>query len=227
MDFDKIKVQLQSHNIRQHKTLFFKEIKDGISRGSLAFATKGCSKFYINGITIDEHNPDKKEKYKNNKRSWHNLLKYLLTKQRKIFCFDMFNLMKEEIPRCMEIHNYCRIRCDKLIPTVENILNFSCQRDCVRQANILESKKDELSRLAKFGSWTPKKNEKCEYLPKGEKTYRMCVVKGVENKSKKLVVTVEYLIEGNTTAKAEVNFPSKDLKRCGEELTARMDCNLS
>jgi hypothetical protein len=226
MDYDKIKVQMQSHTIRQHKTLFRKTITDGLSRGTLAFASRGNTKFYLNGITIDEHKPDRKEKYKNNKRSWHSLMKTLRTRQRKIYCYGLFSLMKEEIPRCMEIHNYCRIRCDKLIPTVENILNYSCQRDCVRTANILENKRDELAKLAGIGGWKPKKGEKCDFLPKGETIYRMGLIKEVENKGNKTVVTVDYLEAGSSTIKAQVNFPTKDLQRCGEALSSRTDCML-
>ena len=226
MNYDHIKVEMQSHRIRQHKTIFNKKIKNGLARGTLAFASKGNTWFYLNGISVDEHNPDKKEKYKNNKRSWHSILKTLRTKQRKIYCYGLFSLMKDEIPRCMEVHNYCRVRCDKMIPTVENILNFSCQRDCVRTANVLESKNNGLALLKKEGAWVPKKGEKCDFLPPGEKNYRMGVIKEVENKSKSITVKVQYLIEGTNTAQAQVEFPSDSLKRCGEALTARLDCKL-
>jgi len=215
---------MQSHKIRHHKTLFHREVKNGLSRGSLAFASNGNTKFYLNGISISEHKPDRKEKFKNNKRSWYDILKYLKRKQRKIYCFGLFNLMQEEIPRCMEIHNYCRIRCDKHIPLVENILNYSCQRDCVRTSNILENKGDGLPKNT--GGWVPKKNEKCDYLPKGEKIYRMCFVKEVQKVGGKTKVHIEYLVDGSMTSKAEVKLPSKNLKRCGEALTARMDCKL-
>lgn len=226
LDYDKIKIKLQSHIIRQHKMLFFKEVLNGLSRGSMGFATRGNSNLYLNGISVDEYKPNRKDKFANNKRSWHSLLKFLRTKQRKIFCNDYFNLMKKEIPRCMEIHNYCRIRCDKLISTVESILNFSCQRDCVRTANTLESKTDELSRLGKRGQWVPKPKEKIDFLPRGETTFRMAFVKSIERKEKKLVVTVEYLVDGKNTSVSEVNFPSNNLKRCGQALTARQDCML-
>jgi len=226
LDYDRIKVQLQSHKIRHHKTLFHREIKDGPSRGSLAFASNGNNKFYISGISIDEYKPDRKGKFKNNKRSWTGLLKHLKQKQRKIYCFGLFNLMQEEMPRCMEIHNYCRIRCDKLVPVSENILNYSCQRDCVRTSNILENKSGEL-KLSKGTGWVPKKGDKCDYLPKGEKVYRMCLVKGVEKRGAKTNVNIEYLIDGSATSKAEVKFPSKSLKKCGEALSARNDCKLN
>ena len=224
MDYDKIKVKIQSHVIREKKTIFFKEIANGLSRGSLAFASRGNSKFYINGINIDEYKPNRKDRYNNNKRSWNKVLRFLSPKQRKIYCNDMFKLLKEEIPRCMQIHTYCRIKCDKVIPPVESILNFSCQRDCVRTANILENKKDELSRLAKIDQWIPKRNQKIDFLPNGEKNYRMGFVREVESKKGKMVIIVEYLIHGNKTAKGQINFPSKNIKQCGEVLTARRDC---
>jgi hypothetical protein len=225
MNYDYIKVRMQSDRIRQHRTIFKTKIKNGLSRGSLAFATRGNNNFFINGISVDEHNPDKKEKFKNNNRSWHSLLKSLRTKQRKIYCYGLFSLMKDEIPRCMEVHNYCRIRCDKMIPTVENILNFSCQRDCVRTANVLENKIG-MKFITKEGEWIPKKGDKCDFQPPGDKNFRMGVVREIENKGNSLMVKVQYIIDGTNSAKAEVKFPSNSLKKCGEALTARLDCML-
>ena len=54
----------------------------------------------------------------------------------------------------------------------------------------------------------------------------MAFVKSIERKEKKLVVTVEYLVDGKNTSVSEVNFPSNNLKRCGQALTARQDCML-
>jgi len=62
---------------------------------------------------------------------------------------------------------------------VENILNYSCQKDCVRSSNILENKKDEMSKLSKSGLWIPKPGDKCDYKPGGENSFRMCVIKNV------------------------------------------------
>jgi len=224
MDYDNIKVSIQPHKIRQHRTLFSKEIR-GLSRGTISFATNGNSKFFINGVNIDEHKPNSKKKYKNNRRSWNSILRQLKYKERKIFCYGIFSNIKDEINRCIEIHNYCRIRCDKIIPTVENILNYSCQKDCVRSSNILENKKDEMSKLSKSGLWIPKPGDKCDYKPGGENSFRMCVIKNV-TKGKKMKISLEYLADGMKSLKAEIKYPNPNdnLKRCGEALTARMDC---
>lgn len=39
-NFDKIKVYIQSGNVRENKLLFNKELK-GVTRGTIGFATKG------------------------------------------------------------------------------------------------------------------------------------------------------------------------------------------
>jgi hypothetical protein len=140
----------------------------------------------------------------------------------------MFNFISSEIQRCVDIRNYCQIRCDQNIPSVENILNYSCSRDCVRRANTKEGKKDkitELARLIKSSGWKPKKNDKCDFLPERESTYRMCVVRKVRRRGHKKIVYIKYMKNSLKYKKAKVEYPSERLKKCGRELTARKDCN--
>ena len=223
LDFNNIKISLQSHKIRTHKIIFEKNLKS-LSRGTLGFATKGNKKFYINGISIDEHKKNNDEKYENNRYSWNDLLRSINKKQRKIYCKELFNYLKDEIERCIEIHNFCQIKCDSYFPRKENILNFSCTRDCVKRANILESNTDKLSELLKNDIWVPKIKEKCDYRLPGENFYRMGIITEITQIGRKTRIRLKYMQDGNNYSKAEIFYPNKNLKRCGEELTARTDC---
>ena len=145
-------------------------------------------------------------------------------KQRKIYCKELFNYLKDEIERCIEIHNFCQIKCDSYFPRKENILNFSCTRDCVKRANILESNTDKLSELLKNDIWVPKIKEKCDYRLPGENFYRMGIITEITQIGRKTRIRLKYMQDGNNYSKAEIFYPNKNLKRCGEELTARTDC---
>ena len=120
------------------------------------------------------------------------ILKTISRKDRILYCRNVYNSIISEIQRCIEIHNYCQLRCDESIPKVENILNYSCSKDCIRTAHLAEGK-NELSRLINMDKWNHKKNDKCDFLPNGKKIYRMCIVKKVRRKGKKKEVKVKNL----------------------------------
>ena len=193
LEFDEIKVLIQNDKIREKKLIFNKKV-EGISRGSLAFATNGNTKFFINGVIVDDYNKYKKELFPDNKRSWNNLMKHLSSKDRKIYCRDIFDNEKEEIQRCIDPHFYCSIRCDELISTVENLLNLSCFNDCVRTSNTELAKKQGQSLKTVMGNhtWIPKQNDKCDYKPNDEEQYRMATIKSVKRKGDDFIVTVSY-----------------------------------
>jgi len=222
LNFQKIKVALQSHTIRRFKTIIkFKHLN--LARGTIAFASAGNQKFYISGVQIDKYSLEK-DKYKHNHRSWGTILKGLKEKERMIYCKELFNSLRFEVTRCVEIHNYCQLRCDKKFSKVENLLNFACQRDCVKMANIVDSKKDALSDLLKKSGWIPKKGEKCDYKPKGEDSYRLCLIKDVVQRGTNKIIVIQYNPDGNAKIKAEIKWPDKNLNQCGSKLTNRMDC---
>ena len=140
-----------------------------------------------------------------------------------MYCKTLYNSISSEIKRCVEINNYCQIRCDEKIPRVENILNFSCARDCVRTSQINQGK-SELSKLISKQKWIPKINEKCDFFPEGEIQYRVGIVKKILNKNNRQILTVKYLEDAFNSEKAELEFPSPRLVKCGEKLKARSDC---
>jgi len=225
LNFDKIKISLQSHKIRKHRTIIKKKIPN-LPRGTLGFATQGNNKFYISGVVISEYNKHNKEKFKNNHYSWNGILKSISKGQRRLFCQRVFNSLREEIERCTEIHNFCQIKCDSWFPRKENILNFSCSRDCAKKANSLESQVDKLGELLKKQKWVPKPKDKCDFKPEGQKFYKMGIIHKVVQRGKKKVVTVKYQTDDFKQAKASVIFPAKNLKKCGLALTARKDCQM-
>jgi len=188
------------------------------------FASTGNKKFYVSGVNIEPFNLNKKYKYKNNHRSWGKILKGLKERERKIYCKNLFNSLRNEVKRCSQIHTYCMIRCDSKISRKENLLNFSCHRDCVRTANILDSKRDALAELLMKQDWKPKKGDKCDFLPSGEVNFRMCKITKVEDKGSKANVTLKYTNDGSKYDVVELVWPNENLKQCGTKLTNRSDC---
>jgi len=225
LEFDQVKMFIQNDKIRENKLIFNKEIL-GLSRGGLGFATNGNSRFFVNGVKVDDYNQFRKEIYPDNKRSWNNLLKHLGIKDRKIYCRDVFDNEKVEVERCMDPHFYCQIRCDEIVPTNENILNFACFNDCVRTSNLeLANKmKNSLKNIVGSHVWTPKKGDKCDYKPKGEEVFRMCTIKSVKKRGEDLYVKLSF--EGDEVGDGvnDLKFPDSSLKKCGEALSKRNDC---
>jgi len=135
----------------------------------------------------------------------------------------MYFLNMDKINQCTEIHRYCKSRCDEHIPYVENILNFSCFRDCVRFSNSLEAKVIEFKR--KLVKWGPKKNDKCDYKPNGAENYRLCVITKVRNKGSTKLIDLKYLDDKNNFVMTQTYYPNDNIKKCGEKLINRSDCN--
>jgi len=134
-NFDQIKVFIQNDKIRENKMVFNREMV-GISRGSVVIANNGNTKFWVSGLTVTDYNVNRKEFYPENRRSWYKILREGSIKDRKIYCRDTFDNDRSEVDRCLEPHFYCQIRCDDKIPIYENVLNFSCFNDCVRNINM-------------------------------------------------------------------------------------------
>lgn len=225
LDFNKLKFYIQNDKIREHKLIFKRQILE-LNKGSLGFATNGNSNFYLNGISIQKNDINKKSEFKDNKRSWQGLLKQLSPKERKIFCRELFDNSSDEVQRCMEIRFYCQIKCDNIIPREENILNFACFNDCIRtsQGNIgfLSKNKKIFSNIL----WNPKSHDKCDFKPHGSNFFRMGVIKKATGEYPNIIVEVLYRDYDRNILSALVKFPNKDLLQCGSVLTRRNDCHL-
>ena len=229
LDFNNFKLFIQNDKIRQHKLIFKKQILE-LNRGTLAFATNGNSNFYINGITIDKDNLNKKSDFKDNKRSWQRLLKLLSLRERKIYCRELFDNQLDEIHRCMELRFYCQIKCDNIIPREENILNFACFNDCVRSSNQVKNYAllPIVKSVSKTNVWIPKPHDKCDFKPYGNNFFRMCVIKKVTVTASpdKYIVEVLYRDYDRNILMAQVKFPGPELFQCGTVLSKRNDCFL-
>lgn len=222
LNFDLMKLFLQQDKIRENKIIFTQEISS-ISRGSIAVATNGNRNFYINGIEIDEYNPNKKRKYQDNHRTWFKLLEKVSSRDRKIYCRMTFDNEPTHTTRCMEVHNYCKIRCDELIPPEENIINFACLQDCVRKANSIEAQNDKSSPKIYINNnkWTPKIGEKCDYKPLDTPYILPCIVVSLNQKKTLARISCDKISD---KVIINVQIPNKNLTECGKLLGDRTDC---
>lgn len=220
---DKITINVQNDTIRENKTYFGLTL-DQISRGTVAFATNGNNEFLITGIEIDDYIPHAGKKINpKNKRTWLDLLKKTDDKTKRKFCQETYSV-KDEMRRCFEPQFFCRLKCDEQIPTVENILNFNCFRDCVKKIKMNHNE----FKLQKT-QWAPKMGEKIDFLPKNEKEFRPATVNSIKEKKIKGKVLKTYYIsyfdDAGNSLKASSVFPDKGILKCGEKLMMRKDCN--
>jgi len=223
MKNEKIIIKIQNDIIREKKTYFALNMEQ-ISRGTIAFATNGNNQFYINGIEIDDYIPHSGNKINpKNKRTWIELLKKTDDKSKKKFCQETYSV-KNEIRRCVEPQFYCRLKCDEQIPTIENILNFNCFRDCVKK---IKANHNDFN--VQKTPWAPKLGEKIDFLPKNEKDFKPAAISSIKEKKVKGKLVKTYLItyfdEAGNSLKASSPFPDKSIVKCSEKLKIRKDCN--
>lgn len=222
MENDKIKVFIQTENIRENKPIFEAELED-ISRGTIGYASNGNFETYINGVMVDDYIPHESNKNNSrNKRSWISYLKHVETKTVKKFCMNLFGGDEQENQRCRMPSNFCKMKCDDYIPTVENILNFNCYHDCLGK---METKANEIK--VKKAEWKPKIGDKVDFLPKGMKKYTAASIISSQTKknNKKIeIYTITYLTAAGEQKTAVAEFPSTQIKKCASELPKRKDC---
>jgi hypothetical protein len=221
LSFNYIKMSIQAGSIWQERLIFSREI-DGLSRGTLAFGTTGNRNFFVSGIEVDEYKENKKIFHLNNKRTWTELLKSLSYRERKIHCMEVYDQDIQYIRRCVEVYFYCKLRCDEIIPSVENILNYSCFKDCKQTAFNLGKKIQSLD--DKTREYIPKANDKVDYKPADSPNFRQAVIKEVKTVKDKIVVEISYEDQEGKNTITEDNFNGENIKKCGVELSLRNDC---
>jgi hypothetical protein len=219
---DKIQVFIQTDNIRENKPVFELSIED-ISRGTIGFGANGLDDIYINGIVIDQYSPHLSPKGENkNKRSWTGYLKHVEPKTVKHFCKSIFRDNESEIESCRKPANYCKMKCDDYIPTIENILNFNCFKDCSNK--IIKSDSEIKVRTV---TWKPNIGDRVDYKADGLQNYCAgTIISGQTKATDKSVeiFTITYITPEGETKTSSEEFPSDLIKKCGEELPKRKDC---
>lgn len=224
MNNDKITIKIQNDKIRESK-VYFEFNAEKISRGTIAIATNGNSDLYVNGIEIDDYIPHASKKINNkNKRSWIELLKHTDEKTKKKYCQKTFNGESEEITRCMNPQYFCRLKCDDDTPSIENILNFQCYKQCLKkifsETNHVKIQKEV---------WVPKVHSLVDFLPKNEKHFSPATIESVREKifKGKTIKTynVRYYDSAGNILVASATYPSSNLFKCGSKLLLRKDCN--
>jgi hypothetical protein len=224
LNYDKISVLIQSHKMREQKLIFEEELTE-LSRGTIGFATNGNDDFYLSGIQVDDWMANRSDKLNfKNKRTWSEVLKKTSSKDRKRICQETYTTSRSNFGRCLLPHTFCKLRCDNLIPSEENIINFNCFKDCVRKVSQEET---EIGKLLET-EFTPKEGNSIDFIANGEKEYRPAIIKAIKKKGDRKFITVNYFDNMGESKTAVVKYPGNSVFKCGEKLTRRTDClNLS
>ena len=110
--------------------------EDDIFRGTVGISVDNTDSVYFDGLVTEEASDLYIEKGQNydKKRSWNTCMGADKVSKRKSFCGKFYGGYIEGFKKCMEVHRYCNICCDKLIDGKENIINFACLRGCISDA---------------------------------------------------------------------------------------------
>lgn len=225
MNNDQISVSIQTDTIRENKSIF-EHTLELISRGTIGFASNGNDNFYLSGIEVDDFILHKSNKLdKKNKRTWNDLLKHTDSKSIKLYCNDLFRSDDpQELSRCMYPHMYCKLRCDDHIPTVENILNYNCFKDCINKIGF-HNNESVMEREA----WTPSIGTKIDFSPDSNGSYLPAFIvsmqDAVENGETVKIFNISYYDNAGNSMKTTSKYPSANISQCGFKLTRRKDCD--
>lgn len=223
---DSIKIEMQEHNVRVHKSLFNHKVSH-ISRGTVAFGTNGNDFFFITGLSIEPFSLSQLQKDdETTKLTWGYILKKASDINRvKRWCKKTFRHNNEEYSRCALPQFFCRYQCQEILPLDSySVLNFSCVRECVSTMNnalgLGGIKPNEPEKTYKQG-------EIVDFLPTGEGKYLPAMVMSVTNKGSLSLASVEYEDFIGNKHKDEVLFADERIDKCGHKLRQRSDCSLN
>jgi hypothetical protein len=235
--YDSFQIFLQIGDLRNNQLIF--DIQDNdIQRGSLGIGSDGNDDFYVNGIYVDNYEMNKSHlttKAAADTRSFELILRENNENHRSKYCKSLFDHKKDKIMECKEFHRYCEYRCNEMIHKRENILNFSCKRSCIKDS-LMKQKLDNMQMIEEVAYginpsiWSPKDGEKGDFKPDDlgpNSQWVPCYISEVKsnaNDPEQKFVTLKYMIEGKVKNKT-VLYPSISLKKCGEMLQNRKDCN--
>jgi hypothetical protein len=231
--FDKFQAFIQIGDLRNN-LLLFEATDNDIQRGSLGLATNGNDDFYVKGLSVDDFDISKihiNDKHKSNTRSFEMILQENTQNHRNKYCKTLHNDVND-INMCKEFHNYCRTRCNAYIHKRENILNFSCQKECIKDSIMKEKIANiQMTESLGFGInnqvWSPKEKEKCDYKPDDFGAYWVpCYIMEVRNdvndpEAKYLQIKFKV---ADTEKMITMKYPNITIKQCGVALTGRDDC---
>jgi len=223
MNNDQISIQIQTDNIRENKPIFEHTLEQ-LSRGTIGFASNGNNDFYISGVSVDDFIQHTSKKVdKKNRRSWINLLKHTEQKSVKLYCGNLFRNDSNETARCLIPQNFCRLKCDDHIPTIENILNFNCYKDCL---NKIGFEKNEVVKEAQ--PWGPKIGDKIDFSPNKDNMYVPGYILSTqnitENNKNIIMLNISYYDNAGNNLKTRAKYPSSNVVQCSSKLTRRKDC---
>jgi hypothetical protein len=214
LDFNLVKFNLQTFGINDTKYIFSSQLDSSLSRGSLAFESDG--EIHITGLEISPDTKNSKTEFINNKRSWNQVLVNTSIPRKKRWCNQVFKSHEMERLRCLEDHVYCKMRCDDVIPIVENILNFTCFKECLHKIRLSDISYKPLDLDQK---WNPSAGERVDFVLLGESENRPGVILEILKGEQALV---SYISDDGEDSKSIVSVRS--IFKCGQKLFRRTDC---
>lgn len=171
---------------------------------------------------------EKDNKNEINKITWKSLLKNVSLSSRKYYCSELFPGDEEEILRCIRPHVYCKYQCLKRISRIENIINYHCFVDCIRESKIekqIVAVQPLQQPAGNFLKFFPKSGKKCDYKPSGELIFVPAKIIKIKSINKLKFAELEYLLPDSSKRHVFVRFPNPNLLRCGKALKGRLDCD--
>jgi hypothetical protein len=231
--YDQFQIYLQIGDLRNDQ-LIADFTDNDIQRGSLGLATDGNEDFYAKGIYVDDFDINKSHlnsKAKSDARSFENILHDNTETHRSKYCKTIYNEVHQQ-SECKEYHNYCEKRCNDSIHTRENILNFTCQRQCVKDAQMREKIANlQMSENVGFGIsnqvWSPKEKEKCDYKPDEFGAFWVpCYINEVKNNvndPEQKYLQIKFKVS-DLVKIVNLLYPNISVKQCGAALKGRDDC---
>jgi hypothetical protein len=214
VDFNLVKFNLQTFGINDTNYIFSSQLDSSLSRGSLAIESDG--EIHITGLEISPNTKRNRKEFVNNKRSWNEVLQNTSVTRKKRWCNQLFKSHEMERLRCLEDHVYCKLKCDDVIPPVENILNFTCFKECMHKIRLSDI---TLLKIESHGKWSPSVGDKVDFIPIGETQPRAGVILELIRGEQ---AAISYLNDYGEESKSIASVGS--IFKCGRKLSLRTDC---
>ena len=130
-----IQIYYQLGNVRQ-KFLLIREHDPDAFRGKVGIAVDNNDGTIFDGLATEEPNSLTVEKGSNYEKKYSYGMCAGGDKEakRKKFCETFYGGFELGIKKCIEMHSFCSICCKKFFNPLENIVNFACQRNCIKLA---------------------------------------------------------------------------------------------
>jgi len=222
--FNSIKIGMRPKGLSR-PIILFNVVDESIKRGGFAFGSNANQDFSIVSFRIDPARPHRKdnEDLIDFMLNFDDILNNLSKQTRKSKCKEWLEknqLTMKEKETCEKIYTFCNLRCAERVKDIEMLIWYSCYKQCFKRA-LLEKNKGNM----KVSAWDPKKDDKCDFMPSGQKKFMPCVVERAFKQGEKDMIAVRYQDLDGAVSSAQSEKGAGQIEKCGDKLTGRLDCN--